>query len=512
LDTQQENQDLFRLLVEGVQDYAIFMLDPEGRVISWNTGAENIKGYRPHEILGHHFSIFYPPEAIARGWPEHELEVACKEGRFEDEGWRVRKDGSTFWANVVITALYGKEKNLRGFAKVTRDMTERKRIEALEEADVQRNEFLAMLSHELRNPLAPIRNALEVMLENSSSDSVLEWARKVIARQVEHLSRLVDDLLDVSRIIANKVLLRKEPLEVAQVVLAAVEASRPWIDSRSHTLEVQVPEEPLRVEGDPTRLSQALLNLLNNAAKYTPEGGRIWLTVEREGDLAVLRVRDTGIGISAELLPTIFDLFTQGDRALDRAEGGLGVGLTLVQQIVLLHGGSVQAWSEGAGRGTEITIRLPVFVEKPVEDLPQIAALDLPAAPQGIRRVLIVDDNRDAAESLEMLVQLWGHDVRSVHSGPAAVAEAERYHPEIVLLDIGLPGMNGYEVAQRLRELPGLETVTLVAVTGYGQEDDRRQSQRAGFDHHLVKPVDPARLQGLIEAASRSDVGQPQGC
>src|SRR5215213_4240927 len=220
-ESLRQNEEHFRLLVEGVKDYAIFMLDPEGRIASWNAGAENIKGYQAQEIIGRHFSTFYPPEAIARGWPEHELVVAQQEGRFEDEGWRVRKDGSTFWANVVITPLYDRERRLRGFAKVTRDMTERKRIEALEASNAQKNQFLAMLSHELRNPLAPIRNALEVMLEKSSHDPVVEWAGALIDRQVGHLSRLVDDLLDVSRIITNKITLRKEPLEIAEVVAAA---------------------------------------------------------------------------------------------------------------------------------------------------------------------------------------------------------------------------------------------------------------------------------------------------
>jgi len=507
--SQRENPELFRLLVEGVKDYAIFMLDPEGHIISWNSGAESIKGYRSEEIIGQHFSVFYPPDAIARGWPEHELKVASKEGRFEDEGWRVRKDGSTFWANVVITALYDREQRLRGFAKVTRDMTERKRMEALEETDTLRNEFLAMLSHELRNPLAPIRHALEVMLVKCKGDPTLMGAGRMIERQVGHLTRLVDDLLDVSRIITHKIRLRKERVEMGQVVADVVEASQPLIDSRGHVLEVEVPDEPLHVLGDSTRIFQVLLNLLNNAVKYTPEGGRIWITVESKEDQVILRVRDTGIGMPVELLPQIFDLFVQGDRSLDRTEGGLGIGLTLVQQIVLLHGGSVQAWSEGSGRGTEITVRLPLAEAAP-EILPRAGTRDLATA-HGSRRVLIVDDNRDAAESLELLVQLWGHEVRSTHSGPDALVEAAHQLPEIVLLDIGLPGMTGYEVAQRLRELEGLEDVTLVAVTGYGQEDDLRRSREAGFDAHLIKPGGPARLQELLATEDRAEIGQSQG-
>jgi PAS domain S-box-containing protein len=498
-----ERPESFRLLVQSVRDYAIFLLDPTGRVATWNSGAEHIKGYRADEIVGRHFSTFYPPEAIAKGWPEHELKVAQKEGRFEDEGWRLRKDGSRFWANVVITALFEEDGSLVGFAKVTRDLTERKRMEALQESDTQKNEFLAMLSHELRNPLAPIRNALEVMQKKSSGDPVVEWARAMIDRQVGHLSRLVDDLLDVSRIVTHKITLKKEPVEVAELVSAAVEVSRPLIDSRGHTLEVEVPDEPLWIEGDLTRLSQALLNLLNNAAKYTPDGGRIWLTAEREGTQVLLRVRDTGIGIPTELLPKVFDLFRQGDRALDRSEGGLGIGLTLVQQIALRHGGSVEAWSEGAGRGAEFLLRLPMFLTAGAEGPLQTGAPDLPA--QTARRVLVVDDNRDAASTLEMLLQIWGHDVRVAHNGTDALADAAEYQPELVLLDIGLPGMDGYEVAQRLREIRGLEKVAIVAVTGYGQEDDRRRSREARFDQHLVKPVDPLQLQQILAAADRVD-------
>lgn len=313
VETLRESEEQFRLLVEGIRDYAIFMLNPEGYVVSWNSGAEAIKGYRAEEILGQHFSRFYPEKDIARRWPWHELKVAREVGRFEDEGWRVRKDGTMFWANVVITALYDREHRLRGFAKVTRDMTERRRVEALEKADVHRTEFLAMLAHELRNPLAPIRSALGLIGPARPDDATLEWSRGVIERQVAHLTRLVDDLLDVSRITADKVTLQREPVEIAQVVAGAVEGSQPLIQERGHVLEVQVPEEPIWVQGDLTRLSQVVLNLLNNAAKYTPEGGRIRLTAESQEGEAVLRVQDTGMGMAADLLPEIFELFTQGN-------------------------------------------------------------------------------------------------------------------------------------------------------------------------------------------------------
>jgi PAS domain S-box-containing protein len=502
----RESEERFRLLTEGVKDYAIFMLDPEGRVTSWNRGAEVIKGYTSEDILGRHFSIFYPADALARGWPEHELQMARAEGQFEDEGWRVRKDGTLFWANVVITALYGHDRRLRGFAKITRDLTERKRVEALEEADLRRNEFLAMLSHELRNPLAPIRNALSVMRLSGVSEPSLDWARTVVERQVSHLTRLVDDLLDVSRIVVGKITLQRKSIDVAQVVTAAVEASSPLIDSRGHSLAVVMPPGPLPIEGDLTRLSQALTNLLNNAAKYTPPPGEIHLTVEKEGEEQVaIRVRDTGVGIAADLLPKIFELFTQGERPLDRSEGGLGIGLTLAQRLVKLHGGSIEAMSAGPGQGSELVLHLPLAAAPA-----QVYSSGLrpaEARPAGPRRVLVVDDNRDAAESLEILLQLWGHQARSANDGPEALALVADFHPEIILLDIGLPGMDGYEVARQIRELPAGRNALIVAVTGYGRSSDRLQSQDAGFDHHLVKPVQPEVLQELIASSRFSHSG-----
>lgn len=500
-----DTDERFRLLVEGVKDYAIFMLDPDGFVVSWNAGAEAIKGYRADEIIGQHFSRFYPPDSVARGWPEHELKVAGREGRFEDEGWRLRKDGSSFWANVVITALYDPEGRLRGFAKVTRDLTDRKRVEALEEAEGRTRAFLAMLAHELRNPLAPIRNALGVLQMSPQTESLTDWSRSIIERQVTHLTRLVDDLLDVSRITSNKVTLQKERVDLVELVGDAIEVSRPLIESHEHTLEVGASAEPLWVEGDPTRLSQVVLNLLNNSAKYTPPGGHIWLTVEREDGQAVLRVRDTGVGISADLLPKVFDLFVQGDRSLDRSDGGLGIGLTLVRQLVELHGGAVQALSPGSNRGTEVIVRLPLLASESPPASPSRSHELGGAAPTRPRRILIVDDNSDAMQTLHVLLELWGHKVRSAQDGPAALAAAAELQPEIVLLDLGLPGMSGLEVAPRLRALPGLRDVKIVAVTGYGQEEDRRRTREAGFDHHLTKPVDPDLLRKLI--AERQTVG-----
>jgi CheY-like chemotaxis protein len=311
----------------------------------------------------------------------------------------------------------------------------------------------------------------------------------------------VDDLLDVSRITRGKITLHKEPADLAGVVARAVEASRPLLDARRQELTVRLPPESLRVEADVTRLAQVVGNLLNNAAKYTGEGGHIGLTVEAAPAEAVLRVRDDGVGIPAELLPRVFDLFTQGDRSLARSEGGLGIGLTLVRSLVELHGGSVEARSEGADKGSEFIVRLPALRGSP-------ARPESPSAParcrSPARRVLVVDDSADTAESLALLLTVQGHEVRTAHDGPAALQAAEAFRPEVIFLDIGLPRMDGYEVARRLRGQMGLRDATLVAVTGYGQEEDRRRAEEAGFDAHLVKPADPGALERLLAAAGRS--------
>src|SRR5688572_7914321 len=326
LSVQPTSEVLFRLLVEGVRDYAIFMLDPEGRVASWNRGAERIKGYKREEIVGRHFSTFYTPEDQRAGKPAYELEVARAEGVALDEGWRLRKDGTRFWANVTITSLYDEDGTFVGFAKVTRDETQRRRLEELEAASRRMREFLALLAHELRNPLAPIRNAATIMRLVPITDPSLAWSRDVIDRQARHLTRLVDDLLDVSRIATGKLTLSREPTTVAAVVRQAVEASQPLLEGRQQSLVVAIPEEPLPIQADPVRLTQVVVNLLNNASKFTDEGGHVRVSAGREGPDAVIRVRDSGIGMSAALRPHVFDLFLQGDDARPSGEGGLGIG------------------------------------------------------------------------------------------------------------------------------------------------------------------------------------------
>ena len=368
------------------------------------------------------------------------------------------------------------------------------------EGDRRKDEFLAMLAHELRNPLAPIRNALHIMKQPGAKASVVEQVREMMERQVQHMTRMVDDLLDVSRITRGKIELRKEVVDLASVVSRTVEATRPLIEDRRQELTVALPPVPVRLEADPTRLEQVLANLLNNAAKYTDQGGHIWLAAEQENGELVLRVKDTGMGLPAEMLSSIFEPFVQSDRVLHRSQGGLGIGLTLVRSLVEMHGGKVQAHSDGPGRGSEFIVRLPTLLQKESGRSKRTAdgSNEPVLATSPKRRIVVVDDNVDAAESLAMLLRLEGHDVRVAHDGPAALAAVDADPPDIMFLDIGMPVMNGYEVAQRLRQRPGLENLLLVAMTGWGQDEDRRRSQEAGFDHHMVKPAEPAALQQLL--------------
>jgi signal transduction histidine kinase len=370
--------------------------------------------------------------------------------------------------------------------------------EELREADRRKDEFLAMLAHELRNPLAPIRNGLGILRMAGDDRAVAQRTHDMMSRQVDHLGRLVDDLLDVSRITRGKVELRMEAVDLNAVLARAAEAARPLIDARRHRLIVTQPGRPVRVSADPTRLAQVVGNLLTNAAKYSEERGRIDLSLEENGE-AIIRVRDTGLGIPADMLPRVFDLFTQVGRTLDRSDGGLGIGLTLVKSLVELHGGTVSAASEGPGRGSEFTVRLPKLARSETSDAGPAAA------PEQItpRRVLIVDDNPDAGDSLATLLEMTGHQVAVARSGPQGLEAAARLRPEVAVLDLGLPGMNGYELAGRLRAEPFGRDVTLVALTGYGQEDDRRRSREAGFDHHLTKPADLDALTAILRDGSR---------
>jgi len=681
----RHSEERLGLLIEGVQDYALFLIDPSGHVSGWNTGAERLLGYEAEEIIGQPLSQFFTPEDRQTGKPERELETARTTGRSSDENWLVRKDGSRFWASGLITAL--QDGSLQGYVKVLRDLSERKQAkeqiarllgrekqqaarlvqvaaasltihsalsvdsvlrvithearrildthqsvstmtvneqwaqaintislsdkyaqwrtydakpdgsgiyavvcatnkpmrltqaeleahpawrrsgkevanhpplrgwlaapfvgrdgrnlgliqvsdkvdggdftaadeailvqlayiasvaienarlyDGLREADRRKDEFLATLAHELRNPLAPINNALQI-IHLSSDRAAREQARTMMERQLAQMVRLVDDLLDVSRITRGKIELHRERVELAAVVASAAETSRPLIEAAGHELTITLPPVPIHLDADLTRLAQVFSNLLNNAAKYMEEGGHIWLTAEQFRDEVVVKVRDTGLGIPAEMLPKIFEMFTQVDRSLERSQGGLGIGLTLVKRLVEMHGGSVQAISEGLGRGSEFTVRLPLTQE----GAPLAVVGPKPETPHKTppRRILVVDDNTDAAESLAQVLRLNGHEVRTAYDGPTALDLARAQVPEVVLLDLGLPGMNGVEVAQRMRQSLGLTDALLVALTGYGQDEDRRRSQEAGFNAHLVKPVN---LDAVLMLLARSQAAPP---
>lgn len=409
-------------------------------------------------------------------------------------------DGRLLWMDTAGRFFFDAHGRAERFVGVCVDITERKQSEALlQESARRKDEFLAMLAHELRNPLAPIVNAVEYLRVVADDHAQVAHARATIERQVTHLVHLVDDLLDVSRVSRGRIVLQKGPLSLGAVIQQAVETMRPQIDARGHRLTVSLPERPLIVDGDVTRLAQVVSNLLSNAAKYTDEGGRIDIALEADGDMAVIRVRDNGRGIDPHVISHVFELFFQADNSLDRAEGGLGIGLSLVKRLVDRHGGRVSAHSAGRGCGSEFVVRLPLLDGA---SLPVAGEDANPPALAGAMRILLVDDNRDATDSLAMLLQMHGHDVMSAYEGRSALDLATRERPALVLVDIGLPDIDGFEVARRLRADARTADATLVALTGYGQPEDREKSRDAGFDHHLVKPAAANTILGLIAAAS----------
>ena len=392
-------------------------------------------------------------------------------------------------ASAVRSALRARE----------RQFQTRAHLEERETANQRKDQFLATLAHELRNPLAPIRTSL-ALLRLSRDGSPPAQVCDIMERQVNHMVRLVDDLLEVSRITRGKIELRRESVDLAAVISSAVETSRPLVDAAHHALTVELPAEPIVVDADAIRLAQVFSNLLNNAAKYTDPGGCISISVRREKDAAVVAVTDTGIGIPAQALPGVFDMFAQVNARDTRAQNGLGIGLTLVRSLVEMHGGSVTAASDGAGKGSEFVVRLPLDRRKVVRPRPPENA----PAMGDVQRILIVDDNRDAASTLGALLQLLGLNVRTVNDGPTALDEISSFHPSVVVLDLGMPGMDGYEVARRVRERPDCRDIALVALTGWGQEKDRHLTEKAGFNHHLVKPVDIGTMQAVLASLANS--------
>ncbi|HEY1187801.1 MAG TPA: PAS domain S-box protein [Gemmata sp.] len=660
----RERDERLQLFLGAASDYAVIISGPDGRVTEWLGGSERITGWSGAEATGQPLSLIFTPEDRAAGIPEEETGRAAAAGRADNTRWHQRKDGSQFFGEGVTVGIRGPGGELRGFGKVFRDRTDRKRAEdgvrfladasaslaelvdyestlrrianiavtgfadwcvvdvlesgarrrlavthtesdevtaaragdtpadeviphvlrtgepevvadlaavepgsapqgaervaklravgvrsylcvpllsrglviggltflshsarrpfgpaelrvaqdlagrvtsaienaqlyrALQDQDRRKDEFLATLAHELRNPLAPVRNGVQILKMGRSPERD-EKTLGMMDRQLTHMVHMVDDLLDVSRVSSGKVVLRKERVELRAVIEAAVETTRQGVETGRHELTVALPDEPLALDADRTRLAQVFANLLNNSAKYTPEGGRIEVSAARDNGHAVVRVADTGVGIPAEMLPKVFDMFTQVGTSLDRAQGGLGIGLTLVKRLVELHGGRVTAESRGPGQGSTFTVRLPLDLTR------QQAVPGAGQAGDGAAtslRVLVVDDNRDAAESLAMILEMKGHEVRTAHDGPEALRVLGTYLPRLILLDLGLPGMTGFEVARKVRESNALRGVTLAALTGWGQEEDRRRTREAGFDYHMVKPADPAELDRILKA------------
>jgi Osmosensitive K+ channel histidine kinase len=464
-----ENADaLFGLNVHGTSDEFLDAMDPDDRIAFTRA----IEAATPRDP-------YYQADYRITHRPSGERLFMSERGKveFDPEGRPLRIVG-------VVT-----------------DVTDLKRAEeALLDADRRKDEFIAMLAHELRNPLAPITNAVQILRQPEHAAGAHVRAREIIERQVRHLTRLLDDLLDVSRITRGKLMLKKTRVELQSVVATAVESSRPLVDEHGHELVVRLPEQPVILDADPTRLAQIFLNLLNNAARYTDRGGKITLEAECEGEEVVVRVKDTGVGIPPEMLPRIFDMFTQVGRSLERAHGGLGIGLTLVRRLVDLHGGRIEARSEGAGKGSEFITRLPLAIGAAAE--PSGTSAETAPRPQQTRtrrRVLVVDDNRESAESLAMLLQMGGHDVRTAYDGIQGIELASAWWPDVILMDIGMPRMNGYEAAQRIRAEPWGRKVRLIALTGWGQAEDRRRSAAAGFDAHLTKPIEYESLRTWLE-------------
>jgi len=496
----RESEVRYRRLFESSKDGILILKADDGTITDVNPSMVQMLGYSHEEFLGKELwqiGLFQDISACQEMIRELQAKGFVRYEELSLENTSGQK------IEVEVVANVYQEDNHSIIQCNIRDITARSLLEhktkeqakSLADLGRRKDEFLAMLSHELRNPLAPIANAVQLLRLQKNEGQVQQKARTIIERQVGQLTRLIDDLLEVSRIITGRIRLQCERSGLNGIVERAVETARPLMDQRRHELKVSLSAQPIWLNADAARLEQVVVNLLTNAAKYTADGGHIWLTVQQEGDEAVLRVRDTGVGIAPELLPHIFDLFTQAERSLARSEGGLGIGLCLVQRLVEMHGGRVEADSV-LGQGSEFVVRLPVTVTPAPQ--PPSTPKETTEATGSSLRVLVVDDNVDAAETWGMLLKESGHDVRTAHDGPTALDEAVNYRPNVVLLDIGLPGMNGLEVAKKMREHPLLHNIMLIAMTGYGQEADRQRSQAAGFDHHFVKPVSFGQVKQIL--------------
>jgi PAS domain S-box-containing protein len=486
---------------------AIITMDHQGVIVEFNPAAEKMFGWARNEAIGKPLvDLIIPPslkEQHCRGMSHY---LATGDGPALNkrlELHALRSNGTEFPVELAVSRISFPGPPM--FTGYIRDITERKRLEdelrgraeQLIEADHRKNEFLATLAHELRNPLAPIRNGLQILRLGQRDPQVMEQVREMMDRQLAQMVRLVDDLLDLSRVSRGTIELRKERIELATIVKQAVETSLPVIEQAGHHLTIDVPPSAIYVDADLTRMAQVFSNIFNNAAKYTESGGKIHLKVQRQDGEAIVSVKDNGLGIPAHMLPNVFDIFTQVDRNLERSQGGLGIGLSIVKRLVEMHGGAVEVKSDGHGLGSEFIVRLPVVLSvaqpPPEEERPAVS---------GRRRVLVVDDNRDAATSLAIMLRLMGNETQTAHDGLEALEVAAAFRPDLILLDIGMPKLNGYDTARQIRQQSWGKHITLVALTGWGQEEDRRKSREAGFDSHMVKPIQIQDLEKLLASSS----------
>jgi PAS domain S-box-containing protein len=496
--SQQENALAFLgAIVESSED-AIVSKTLDGIILTWNTAARHLFEYTAEEAIGQPITIIIPRERLSE---EETILSRLRLGeRIEHfQTVRVAKSGRLIDISLSVSPVRDRTGKIVAAAKVARDITAQKSFEAaLREADRRKDEFLAILAHELRNPLAPISNSLHILRLSGELSPAMEQIRGIMERQVSQLVRLVDDLLEASRIKRDKIELRKEQVELAAVLRNAIETSRPLIDAAGHQLAITMPADVVLLDADPVRIAQVVSNLLNNAAKYTPDGGQIWLTAKEEGEEALILVRDTGIGIPLAHLSKVFDMYAQADQSLERAQGGLGVGLTLAKHLVELHGGRIEAASEGVGKGSEFIVRLPLPAASGPSAITSLAARR--ALP--VRRILIADDRRDAVFVLGKLLEKMGQTVQIVHSAAAALKMATTERPDVLISDIAMPGMDGYELARRVRQDPALADVVLVALTGHGKPEDRQRAEQAGFNFHLTKPVNWDALERLLASVA----------
>jgi PAS domain S-box-containing protein len=522
----RRSEERFRLLVEGVTEYAIFMLDANGRVVTWNSGAERIKGYTAQDIIGQHFSIFYPPDVKESGWPEYELRIAAEKGRFVDTGWRLRKDGTAFWANVAITALRGDDGRLLGYAKLTRDLTETKRVEAIELANQQReemldaernariaaqratrlkDEFLATLSHELRTPLSAILGWTQLLRrdESAKGPEAHKRAIEVIERNARVQVQLIDDLLDLSRIMTGKLRLDLQQGSFATIVKAALDSAMPSADAKGIRLKGILDASRDIISADSTRLQQVVWNLLTNAIKFTPKGGQIQVLLQRVNSHVELSVSDTGIGIAASYLPHVFDRFSQWDGSTTRTVGGLGLGLSICKQLVEMHGGIIRAASQGEGMGATFTVELPLsIIQLHDEGSPRIHPTaetqsgDFVSLPrlEGVH-IFIVDDEPDARDLLRTVLNDQGAKVTIFSAAEEALTALKMSTPTVLVCDVGMPKMDGYQLIRALRARESRsDRIPALALTAFARAEDRKRSLVAGYQAHLAKPFDVGEL------------------